>query len=102
MNIRLDGRTALVCGSSKGIGRAIADRFAEMGANLILIARNEDQLLALNNEYRSKYDGSYYHYAIDLSNWNSLEYAISNHLKFVGNIDIIVNNAGGPESFRNY
>lgn len=98
MNIRLDGKTALVCGSSKGIGKAIADRFAEMGANLILIARNEDRLLANNNHYRNNYQGSYYHYALDLSDLNALEFAISNHLKIVGGIDIIVNNAGGPES----
>ncbi len=98
MNIRLDGKTALVCGSSKGIGKAIADRFAEMGANLVLIARNEDRLLAINNEYRSKYSGNYYHYALDLGNLPLLESTISDHLKIIGNIDILVNNAGGPES----
>ena len=44
MNIRLDNRTALVCGSSQGMGKAIAIQFSEMGANVILMARNEELL----------------------------------------------------------
>jgi len=44
LNIRLDGKTALVCGSSKGIGRASAIQLAKAGASIILMARDEGAL----------------------------------------------------------
>jgi len=44
MNLSLEGRNAIVCGSSQGIGFAIAVELAIMGANCILLARNEDNL----------------------------------------------------------
>ena len=44
MDLRLDGRSALVCGASQGIGRSAAERLAEMGAIVTLSARNEDNL----------------------------------------------------------
>ena len=44
MNISLEGKTAVVCGSTQGIGKAIVESFAEAGANCILIARNKESL----------------------------------------------------------
>jgi len=52
MNLRLDGKTALVCGSSRGIGKAIAIQYAEMGASVVLLARNEQLLKKTLNELR--------------------------------------------------
>ena len=46
LNLSLQSKTALVCGASQGIGRAIAIALAEHGANCILLARNE---VALND-----------------------------------------------------
>jgi 3-oxoacyl-[acyl-carrier protein] reductase len=48
--ISLKGKTALVCGSTQGIGKAIAIQLAECGANIILLARNEDKLKSVLNE----------------------------------------------------
>lgn len=98
MDIRLNNKTALICGSSKGIGRAVAERFAEMGADLILIARSELNLLELVNEFKSKYNGNYYFYAVDLNDLENLEFVVKQHLNLIGDIDILVNNSGGPES----
>ena len=44
MNLSLNGRNALVCGGSQGIGFAIAEELAIMGANCILVARNKSKL----------------------------------------------------------
>ena len=50
MNNNLSGKNALVCGSSKGIGKASALALSRLGANVILMARNSDQLLDAVNE----------------------------------------------------
>jgi len=96
MNIRLDNRTALVCGSSQGIGKAIALQFAEMGANVILMARNEEllkntlKLLTNNDSQEHTYiqaDFNYPYKVID---------KIEHYLNSKKSIQILVNNTGGP------
>ena len=54
MQIQLKGRTALVCGSSQGIGKAIATQLALSGANIILLARNEEKLKTICAELDSQ------------------------------------------------
>lgn len=44
MNLDLTGKTAMVCGSTQGIGKASAVELASLGANVILVARNEESL----------------------------------------------------------
>ena len=44
MNISLKNKNALLCGSTAGIGKATAEIMAKLGANLTLVARNEDKL----------------------------------------------------------
>ena len=46
MNLNLSGKTAMVCGSTQGIGKASAIELALLGANIILVARNEESLKA--------------------------------------------------------
>ena len=53
MIIDLSGKTAVVCGSTQGIGKAIALQFAASGANVILIARNEEELRKVLRELSS-------------------------------------------------
>ena len=50
MNIDLTGKNALVCGSSRGIGKATAVQLADMGANVTLVSRNVEQLGSVMNE----------------------------------------------------
>jgi NAD(P)-dependent dehydrogenase (short-subunit alcohol dehydrogenase family) len=44
MNLNLHGKTAIVCGSTQGIGRAIAIELASLGANIVLFARNAEAM----------------------------------------------------------
>jgi len=53
MNISLVGKTALVCGSTGGIGKACAVELASLGARVILLARNEAALKDTLNAYLS-------------------------------------------------
>ena len=96
MKIDLKGKNALIGGSSQGIGAAIALRFAEAGANLLLLARSEDNLKKVISTLPN--DGSQvFDYAVvDFNNLNSLSQIVSEKLiKFI-TFNIIVNNTGGP------
>lgn len=91
MNITFSGRKAVVCGSSKGIGLAIAKQLAVSGAQVMLIARNEGALrLAV-----AQLAGSGHAFkAADLSNRAEL-LLLQAELKNYSP-DILINNAGGP------
>lgn len=96
MNIRLDDRTALVCGSSQGLGLAVARGFAEAGANLVLCARSEDRLASVARELASAFDVETLVVPTDLTvvdRIDALARAATDHFEA---IDILVNNAGGP------
>ncbi len=63
MNLSLKGKKAIVCGSTQGIGKAIAFELAELGAEIILVARSEQKLLEVKKELDSK-TGIKHHYII--------------------------------------
>jgi len=95
MNLSLQSKTALVCGASQGIGRAIAIALADLGANCVLLARNEsglkDVVACLNTT-----EGQKHHYAVvDFTNLDALKSVIAD-LNARHTIDILINNTGGP------
>jgi short-subunit dehydrogenase len=90
MELNLNNKTALITGSSKGIGKAIAESMAEEGCNLILTARSEDKLITVKSDLQKKYNISVEIIAIDLS----LKGAAEKVAEFSGNVDILINNAG--------
>lgn len=92
MIINLKGKTALVCGSTQGIGKAIATQLAESGANVILAARNEDKLKKVLS---SLAPGNHAYVSVDFNDTDALSQAM-NELATNNTIDIIINNSGGP------
>lgn len=90
----LSGRTAIVTGASRGIGRAIAERFADEGANLVLVARSAD---ALGDVFSgiSRKGGHALVVAMDITAEDAAETIVARTLTEFGAIDILVNNAGG-------
>lgn len=96
MEINLTNRNALVLGASAGLGLAIAEQFAECGANLLLVARSEDKLQKTIHKFREKYNRHFDYLAIDISNLEILRSQLSNKLEQFGNFSIVVNNSGGP------
>lgn len=90
----LESKRAIVCGASQGIGLAIANKLAFMGANVTVLARQQDKLKAVVKDLPSQ--GQAHDYiAIDLGNTSELDDALSSY-KQKHHVDIIVNNAGGP------
>jgi 3-oxoacyl-[acyl-carrier protein] reductase len=96
MNLDLSGKHALVCGSSQGLGLASAIELSLLGAQVTLVARNEDRL----KEALGKLDharGQKHDYLVaDFSNPDALKSIIDTHVKAGNHYDILVNNTGGP------
>ncbi len=90
----LEGKTAIITGASKGIGKAIASLFAENGCNLILVSRNETSLSSLKEELEKAHGISCSNYVADVSNLEQVKNAFSAMLQDKLTADILVNNAG--------
>ncbi len=97
MNILLKGKNALVCGSSKGIGKAVALTLASMGANVTICARNENALAATLTELETSQGQQHSFLIVDFSKPVELKEIIQYRLK-TQTLHILVNNTGGPAS----
>jgi len=96
MDLELNNKTAIVCGSTQGIGLGIAKEFAQNGVNLILIARNED---LLKSTIRSLYNNNNKHryICVDFSEPEKLKKKLGELLDSEKiTVDILINNTGGP------
>lgn len=89
----IKGKVALVTGAGKGIGRAIAIALANEGAHVALLARTESDLITLSREIEEKGVKSAIVVA-DISNIESVNSAVMKIEQSLGNIDILINNAG--------
>ncbi len=94
MNISLAGKRALVCGASRGIGRATAEALAAQGARVVLVARDAKALEVVRDGLAG--DG---HTAIstDLGDPAAAAAVVGEHLAATGTVHILVNNTGGPK-----
>lgn len=82
----------LITGAAVGIGRATAIRFAEEGANLILVDLNDEKLKQVKEE-TEKFGVKVITFAIDVSNEDAVNEVVEKAVKEFGKIDILVNNA---------
>jgi 3-oxoacyl-[acyl-carrier protein] reductase len=91
MNLDLHGKTALVCGSTQGIGRAVATELSGMGAKIVLLARNEEKLKDV-----SKALGNGCEYLVaDFNKPEEVKKVVSDYVAS-NPIHILINNTGGP------
>jgi 3-oxoacyl-[acyl-carrier protein] reductase len=97
MNISLKNKTALICGSSQGIGLAAARELAVNGANCILMARNADALQQAVNSLAKEGDQKHQWIAVDFSDPSEVEKQIQKLLTTT-RVEILVNNTGGPKA----
>lgn len=96
MNLDLTGKTALVCGSTQGLGLASAVELALLRANVVLMARNEVKLKEVLPALDQSKGQKHQYLVADFSNIDSVKKAIQNHISSGKTVHILVNNTGGP------
>lgn len=85
------GKIVLVTGASKGMGNSIAKKLAQDGANLILVARNEENLKDL---VKSLGEGNHKYYVCDLGDFKQVENLVENVSRDYQKVDVLINGAG--------
>lgn len=96
MNLDLTGKTAVVGGSTQGIGFATAKELASMGANVVLLARNEEKLQKAVSELDSSKGQSHSYLVADYFDSNRVKATIKAWVDAGNTANILVNNTGGP------
>lgn len=95
MNLSLEGKNAVVCGSTQGIGLAIAQELALLGASCTLIARNETALKSAQQQLDTSLHQQHTYMVADFSKPDEVKKAIEQHVA-VHPVHILINNSGGP------
>lgn len=95
MEISLVNKYALICGSTQGIGLAIAKELSKLGATCTLLARNEEALQQALKQLDYVFDQEHNYLVADFSDPSQVENAIQFHLANYP-VHILVNNTGGP------
>ncbi|QIF03296.1 3-oxoacyl-[acyl-carrier-protein] reductase [Roseimicrobium sp. ORNL1] len=91
---RLTGRTAVITGAGRGIGKAIAERFAAEGAKVAIVSRTEANSNATAEAINAAHPGAAKGYAVDVSDSTATAALGKQVLADFGSVDILVNNAG--------
>ena len=90
----LKGQHALITGGSRGIGAAISNALAALGANISLLARDNNALKTQSDHLKSEFGANIFYTSTDITNENEIESSFEKSVKTNGNIDILINNAG--------
>ncbi len=97
-------KVAIVCGSSRGMGRAIAEKFLELGAKVVMVSRNEERLLQSMRELTARVVEKGARDAVkrvlavpgDVRRKEDIERVVRETVEEFGTVHILINNAGGP------
>lgn len=96
MNLSLVGKTAVVCGSTQGMGLATAQQLATQGAHIVLVARNAEKLAQVVKTLSTEQGQTHHIVKADFSNPTELKTAIDKHIVQHPQVHILINNTGGP------
>jgi 3-oxoacyl-[acyl-carrier protein] reductase len=96
MDLGLAGKVAVVGGSSRGLGRAIATALASEGARVAICARGREALEATAADIRAETGIEVLPAVCDMSRYDDIRRLITHTVETFGRLDIVVNNAGGP------
>lgn len=92
--MNLHGKTAVVTGSSKGIGYSIAESLAKAGANVIISARNAEEVAQAARKISGAGKGRAVGVVCDMTKYDDVRRLISRATQEFGGLDVLINNAG--------
>lgn len=98
MEVRLDGRSAIVTGASKGLGLAMAKEFAASGANVAILARRPEVLEEAKAIASAGASGRVATFVCDVAKADQIEKTFAAVVSTFGKVDILVNNAGASRA----
>ena len=94
-NDLLKGKTIFITGGGTGLGKSMALRFLELGANVVIASRRMEVLESAAHELMSTAGGEVLPIALDVRDFKAVESALDQSLKHFGSINILLNNAAG-------
>jgi 3-oxoacyl-[acyl-carrier protein] reductase len=97
MNLNLENKIAIVCGSTQGIGKSTAIELSLLGATIVLVARNEDKLKSVLAELDSSKGQKHSYIIADFTKPLELDKRLKEWVSAGNKVNILVNNTGGPK-----
>ncbi|AXF57963.1 2,4-dienoyl-CoA reductase [Salicibibacter kimchii] len=91
----MEGKTAIVTGGSNGMGKAMAERFASKGANVVITGRKEERLANAKADIQPKTNAGVHTVQMDVRDRDDVQRTVDETKNAFGHIDILVNNAAG-------
>lgn len=95
MSGELTGKTSIVTGASRGIGKAIAERFADAGSDLVICSRSKADIVSVAKSLSENHDVTAVGVTCDVTETDDIETMVDAAVAEFGGIDVLVNNAGG-------
>ena len=92
----LEGKRAIVCGSTQGIGRACAEAMAQHGAAVTLVGRHGEALANVRETLATDHGQTHHTIQVDFTDWPAVRDAAHAHVNAHGPHHVLVNNSGGP------
>ena len=94
----LEGKSAVITGGTKGLGKGIAEEFAENGASTVIVSRNQADCDAVSAGIREKFGTESFGIAADLTKSEDISNLVAKSVEALGRIDVLVNNAGSARA----
>src|SRR5690625_3886761 len=91
----MKNKTVIVTGSSSGMGKYMAKKFADEGANVVITGRTEDKLVTVKDELMKTATGDIFIIAMDVRKTEDVARMVEQTVEKYGSIDHLVNNAAG-------
>ncbi|MDT0607912.1 SDR family oxidoreductase [Croceitalea rosinachiae] len=97
MKISLEGKKALIGGSSGGIGKAIAEQLAQSGASVTLMSRSESKMISIIENLSNDLGQNHQYLMVDFNDYQAYKVIIFDYFK-KNTVDILINNTQGPKA----